>query len=350
MMRTLVLVMGVALAGSVGTAHAQDDDDDATPEPPPDEAAAKEKARQFMDAGDKLMAKGDSYARKRKPDTAKAKAHYERALEAYSRAYDSFPSPKIYWLIGLAEQKLEKHLDALRHFQQVIREETNLSAELKTQIEAAIEDSKSNVVTVTFKVEPPGARITVDDDELGTAPYEDPVFLAPGKHTIAITFEGHSPFEEEVDLEAGQESERTITLEKIPVIVKKPRKKPRKEETPTVSKGPLWAGIIFTGGFAGLATITGLMAVGKHGTFSDESASPDERESARSSGKNLALVSDLLWVGAIGAGAYTAYYYYKVYKPKKARLERELSGQAQASWVAPWADGQGAGVAWGGSF
>jgi tetratricopeptide (TPR) repeat protein len=365
-MRTRVVLCGVALAASLSAprvARAQDDDDDAAaptpagddddgakPPPPPEDPAAKDRAKAFMAAGDALMIKGDGLLKKKKLD--KAREQYERALEAYQRAYDTFPSPKIYWLIGRAEQKLGKHLDALHHFQKVIAEEQNLSQELKTKIEADMDESKPQVVTLTFKVEPPGAHITVDDDEIGTAPIDEPVYIAEGKHTIAITFEGYSPFEEEVDFEAGQSSEREVTLEEIPVVVKKPKKK-KPKAVPTVSKGPLVAGIVVTGGLSSVALITGLMAVGKHGTFTDESADPDARESARSSGKNLALITDLLWLGAIGAGSYTAYYYYKVYKPKKARLERELSGQEEqpeARWLVPWADRNGGGVAWGGSF
>lgn len=311
---------------------------------PAEDAEAKEKAKQFIDAGDKLMEKGDALARRKKD---KAREQYERALEAYSRAYDTFPSPKIYWLIGRAEQKLDRHLDALRHFQQVLREETDIKPELKEGIEAAIEESKSNVVTVNFKVEPPGARIAVDGEDVGTAPYEDPVFLAPGKHTIAVTAEGYSPYEDEVELEAGQESERTIGLEEIPVLVTKPKPKPKKKSAPIVSKGPLVAGIAFTGGLVTIATITGLMAVSRHGTFSDDSVPDSEREAARNSGKTLALVTDLCWLGAIGAGAFTTYYYYKVYKPKKAELERGLTGQA---WLAPFVTGNQAGVAVGGAF
>ncbi len=337
-MRTLLVVGLVCGAGlAVTPAAAQ--------EPPAEDAAAKERALQFIAAGDALMEKGDALTRRRKAD--KAREQYEKALEAYSRAYDTFPSAKLYWLIGRAEQKLDRHLDALRHFQQVLREESDIKPELKQAIEAAIEDSKSSVVTIHFKVEPPGARIAVDGEDVGTAPLDEPVFLAPGKHTIAVTAEGHSPYEDEVELEAGQESERTIALEKIPVLVTKPKPKPKKKGASEVSRGPLVAGMVATGGLATIATITGLLAVSRHGTFSDDSLPASERDAAKSSGKTLALVTDLCWLGAIGAGAFTTYYYYKVYKPKKAAHERKLTGQA---WLAPYLTGDQAGVALGGAF
>ena len=114
-MLSIVLAMGAFAP----PAWAQDDDDapdvgDAPDDPaPPDNPEAKKEAGKFLKAGDALIKKGDRYAKRKRAD--KANQYYERALEAYQRAFDIYPQPQLYWLIALAEQKLGRNLDALRH-------------------------------------------------------------------------------------------------------------------------------------------------------------------------------------------------------------------------------------------
>ncbi len=319
-----------------------------------DDEKAKELAKKLIDAGDKLMAQGDKLRRRKHEEKAIAK--FEKALKAYEESYDRYPSPKIYFLIGLAEQRLGRYLDALRHYRQLLAEATDISDALRETVATNIDEAKQHVVTLLFVVEPAGALISVDGVDVGTAPITEPYFVAPGEHVIAASAEGHVPFETKVTLEAGAESERTITLEKIPVVVEKPKPKPKpkpKKRRASISKTPLIAGISATGGLAALATITGLIAVSKHGTFTDDTQPADTRDAARDSGKKYALVTDLLWLATAAVGGYTAYYYYGVYKPKKRSHERRMRLDEDAEtrlWVVPYADAQGGGVAVGGSF
>lgn len=337
----LALVMAVAVAAAVPV-------DRAFAQAPPDDEAAKKEAQKFLKAGDKLLKRGDRFVERKRAE--KAVEYYERALEAYQRAFDIYPKPQLYWLIGLAEQKLGRHLDALRHYQQLVKEVPELSDALRQQIDIQVAEAKQHVATLTFQVMPEGATISVDGEDIGTAPFDEPLYLEAGEHTIAVTAEGHTPFEENVSLEAGAESERTIGLDKIPVVVTKPKPKPEPvpPPPPEPSKTPLIIGVSVTGGLGALATVTGLLAVSKHGTFTDDSKPADERDSAADSGKTLALVTDLLWVGTIAAGAYTAYHYFRVYKPE---TERVASLRAQRRlWITPYASRSGGGVAVGGRF
>jgi hypothetical protein len=310
---------------------------------------AKELAKKLIAAGDKLMAEADKLRKKKRDSDAAAK--YEKALKAYEEAYDRFPSAKIFYLIGLAELRLGRNLEAIRHFRQLLAEAEGVSDALRETVTLDIDEAKQQVVTLIFVVEPEGALISVDGVDVGQAPYTEPYFVAPGEHVIAVSAEGHVPFETRVALEAGAESERTIKLDRIPVVVDTPKPKPRPRPVPRrprVSRTPLIAGISATAGLAALATVTGLIAVSKHGTFTDQTQPADEREAARDSGKTFALVTDLTWLATAAVGGYTAYYYYKVYKPRQRRLEQR--GAAARVWVVPYADPAGGGVAVGGSF
>jgi hypothetical protein len=103
-------------------------------------------------------------------------------------------------------------------------------------------------------------------------------------------------------------------------------------------------------GLALIATITGLVAVGKHGTFTDASATPAERSDAQSSGRTFAHVTDFCWLGALGAASFTAYWYvYKVNRPQP-QASTPTSGIDAKLDIAPWVQPQAGGVVVGGSF
>ncbi len=345
----LVLVCSLSVTAAAGIALAPPARAQEAPqEAPPDDAAAKKEAAKFLKAGDILIKQGDSY-RKRKHDD-KATEKYTRALEAYQRAFDVYPKPELYWLIGLAEQRLGRYLDALRHYQQLLREAKNINDDLHGQIELNIEESKQHVATLRFAAQPEGARISVDGEDVGTAPYTDPVYLAPGEHTLAVTAEGYTPDEETVTLDEGTESERTFALEKIPVVVTKEQPLALKPPPPPpVDRRMLIIGASATAALAVTATVTGLIAVAKHGTFTDDSLSQSKRDKAASSGKKYALVTDIMWIGAIGAGAFTAYQYYGVYRPEARARERRMR-QARRLQIIPELGPGTAGVAVTGSF
>lgn len=319
----------------------------------PDEAAKREAAK-LLREGDTHFKRGDYYTRKERPE--KATEEYQTALSRYEQAFDQFPSPKIYFPIAQAEEKLGRHLDAIRHYRQLIEESDDLSDDVRSAALDRIDEVMQHVVMLVLIIEPDGANITIDGEVVGQAPATEPFILPPGEHTIAVTAEGYTPFEATEDLAAGEQAQRTIELDKIPVVVEKPKPRPpRQEPVSAVDKTRLWVGLGATGGFAALATITGLVAVSKHGTFSDESLPEDERLAARDSGQTYATVTDIFWIAAIGAGAYTAYYYYGTYKPavrarEQMQRAREDQVAARRIWVVPYASERGGGVAVGGRF
>jgi tetratricopeptide (TPR) repeat protein len=317
-----ILAMAVAL-GSAAPALAQ-----------PDEAAKREAAK-LLGEGDKHFKRGDYYTRKERAD--KATEEYEKALAKYEQAFDLFPSPKIYYPIAQAEEKLGRWLEAIRHYRQLIEETEDLSDEVRSAAITRIDEVMQHVVMLVLIIEPDGATITIDGEVVGQSPVNEPYILPPGEHTIAVTAEGYTPFEATEELVAGEQAQRTIELDAIPVLVEKPKPRPPKQQpVPPVDKTRLWVGLGATGGLAALATITGLVAVSKHGTFSDDSLPDDERMAARDSGQTYAVLTDIFWVAAIGAGAYTAYYYYGTYKPEvRAREQMQQARDAEAAASPP---------------
>ena len=320
--------------------------------PPPEDPKTKAEARKLIDGGDAFMKKGDYLEKHGKHD--QAVDQYNRALAAYQKAYDLVANAQIYFAIAGAEQKLGRWLDAANHYKKMLAEATDMKPALKDAATAQLETVKQYLGQITLTIVPDGTSISIDGKEVGTSPLADALVLAPGEYTLGFTHDGYTPVEQKVKLEAGSESERTFTLSRIPVVVEKPRPPPAPPPPPpTVDKLPLYVGAGATGAFALTALVTGIVAVKKHGTFTNPGTDQAAREAARTSGKHYALACDLTMVGALAAGGFTAYWYVKKYKPALAAegdKEEAPAPEPVSFWIAPTFDGDGGGVALGGSF
>lgn len=321
----------------------------------PDEKA-KRQARKLIKSGDAKFQRGERFSERGKDE--QAKQAYEEALAEYQNAFDTYPGPKIYFPIAQAEEKLGRWMDAYRHYSQLLEEAEDLNDQVRETVKARMNRVKKNLSALKFKVEPDGATVKVDGNEIGTAPLAEPFWVEPGEHSFAITSDGYSPQEGTADLAAGDVLEEEITLEPVPTMPKLRKKKKVAPapviDKPEASKLPLWIGLGATGALAAATTLTGVLAVKKHGTFTDETITdPDVREAARSSGRKLAFTTDALLLATLASGAFTAYYYYGIYRPKQARLEQEQEqgpSTEKALWITPYAESDGGGFAIGGSF
>jgi hypothetical protein len=291
-------------------------------EPTPEMKAA---AKKLLDGGDGFLKKGDYYTKRKKPD--QAKAEYERALAAYAKAFELVPNPKIYYPMAIAEEKLEKWLEVATHLRTFLAQAPDADAKMRADAEKRLDNAKLNIGVLALAIQPEGATVAIDGNPVGTSPLAEPLFLAPGEFSLSITADGYKPMEQKVTIEAGSESERTFELESAAVIIDTPRPPPPPPEIPMPPR-PSKTMLFVAGGatiafFAG-ATTTGILAVGKSGTWHDDGANDAAREDARQSGKSLALLTDGLVLGTIVAGGLTAYYYQKIYKPKQAEYRKKV--------------------------
>jgi|JI10StandDraft_1071094.scaffolds.fasta_scaffold02666_17 hypothetical protein len=310
-------------------ADAPDAGPDAGPEEPaPDappamsEAEAKAAARKLLDGGDGFLKAGDKLLKRKK--TADAQAQYERALAAYQKAFELVPNPQILFPVAVAHDKLGHWAEAARNYRRFLTQVAAPDPGLKAEAEKRLEAAKLNLGVVSLVVTPDGAHVTLSGTEIGVAPLADPLFLDAGEYTLAFDADGYQPLEQTLSVEAGSESERTFELKPIAVVVEPPRPPPPKPVVivpPAPSKVPLYVGGAITVGLLGGATAAGIMAIGRHGEFTDTTGTAQAREDARVSGRRLALLTDGLIAGTIVAASVVSFYYVKVYRPK-ARLHR----------------------------
>jgi tetratricopeptide (TPR) repeat protein len=345
-MRVIVRVIATCVlvcAALGGAAIAQPDEP--TPEPDPGDGDAPatpdpKEAKRWLDAGDTLIKGGDKLARKGKAD--EAMSQYERALVSYQKAQELSGNPQVFFAIGAAYEKLGKQPEALLAYRKVTLQVQDKPQLVELATARMIELGQS-VGLVTAKVEPRGANLLLDGEPIGEAPLPDPLVLNPGSYTLTIVADGYQPLEVKLDIEAGSESERTFKLEPVPVVFGEvkdaPPPDPSKRPPSPPSKVLLWGSAGAALVLAGVAATTGVMALSRNSTFEDPMSSEDEREAAKSSGKKLAVTSDVCLVGAVLAAGFTTYYYFRVYKPRNKRIQESRSKAAVVPWVQPTAGG-----------
>jgi hypothetical protein len=349
--------------------------------PAPSEADRARAVRKLAE-GDVALARGDGLMKKGRIEAGLEA--FEEALALYQDAYEVVASSKIYFPIGQAEQRLGRFVEALRHYEQLEAQASELSPALKAQVRTAIGEVRANLAGVLLTIEPAGARALLDDAEIGFAPLAAPVFVEPGRHTLTIRSEGHVPFSETLELTAGKVTPRRIALRRTS------RESPdgtaategggggegdpregdgggavlsgdasaagavgRGDEGEAglpPSRAVLFSLVGTTAAFVAAGTVTGVLAIREHRDFADKDAAPADRLAARVDGKRLRLATDVLFGVAATVGAGTAYYYFANYRPRRSANEEVAVSGARDLWFVPWAGGGEGGVAVGGGF
>jgi hypothetical protein len=80
------------------------------------------------------------------------------------------------------------------------------------EYKAMLEEVLKLVGTLRIQVEPAGAEVLIDGKSEGKAPFEDPSFVDPGKHTIEVKLDGYKPAQVVVDMAAGSSKDILIML------------------------------------------------------------------------------------------------------------------------------------------
>jgi hypothetical protein len=312
-------------------------------------------------------------------DAAFAKKDYKGALLKYQQAYDAFQSPKIFYPMAQTYEKLGLELEAILHYERLLDEAgSDISAELRGEAKVRINQIEQRLALVRFDVKPEGTHVVVDEIEVGEVPLSRPVRVKPGAHSYKLWLDGYKAVEGTLELKAGSREQvsrelKAIGGKKPPPVVKKPPKTPKTppktattSTTPTTTpvtttetgtgtgsgtvpegrtgsgKPVLIASIVATSVLGATTCVTGILAVQKHGIYTDEMRTLAQREKARDSGKTLALVTDLALVGTVAAAAFTTYWYFYVVKPESEWAAG--ANMATTTTVAPYVSGEGGGL------
>lgn len=185
-MKLLVAFLIVALTA---TAHA-------------DEADDRVSASAHFDAGVALVKRGD----------------HKAALAEFEAAYAAFPAWEFLFNIGVTQKTLFRYGGAIRTFDRYLAEGgAQVPAAKRTKVDAELAELHKLVGEVAVTVDGAPATIEIDDLLEGTTPFDGPLLVAPGKHTIRASRDGELPDEQKISVVSGERIE--IVLAPRPPVV-----------------------------------------------------------------------------------------------------------------------------------
>ncbi len=354
--RLLVCALASLLAFPIGRAIAQGAEDiemdgdppadppaepTPTPTPPPAEPPAEtppdgepaavvkdpKAAKKWHEAGKQLVQKADYNTRKNKLE--EAKAQYENAVTAFEKALEVGDDLNVHYDLGLANEKLGKLDVAAKHFRTVVNAKAGIKPDVMKKSTTKWDDISTKVGLLTLTITTEETTVSLAGAEIGKSPLPEPLVLMPGTYTFSFASDGYQPKDVELKIEAGSESERTIELEPIKIVVEAP--KPDTDVPVEVVKPtppnmlPIYIGGGVTAAALVTTIITGIIASSKHSTFVAPESTFDEREDARVAGQNMAVVSDVALVTTVVAAGFTGYWYWFKYRPALKKFKGEDS-------------------------
>ncbi len=184
----LLWFLGLGLVAAAAPAWAQE----------PDARAA---ARALAQEGARLFEQGDLQA----------------ALDRFKRAYDKFPSPKLFLNIGQAQRGLGRNLEALDAFERFLAEAKDANPEFQEQAKAQVLELRGKLGRIHILCNRPGAAVTLDGEARGTIPLGRSLLVEPGPHRLMLSWEGLTK-SADLTVAAGQELAPVVDFQSPPPL------------------------------------------------------------------------------------------------------------------------------------
>lgn len=155
---------------------------------------------------------------------AEARAHFERAVELFDEgrtvqalaefeeAYRISPAPAVLYNIAQLHAELGRSVEAVRVFEQFLAESADLDAALRREVEAALRRERARIGALAVTASVAGARIWLDDVEIGTAPLGESVPVSSGEHVVSAQAEGFETVRHRFRIAGGQTYSAALEL------------------------------------------------------------------------------------------------------------------------------------------
>ncbi|HVT76926.1 MAG TPA: PEGA domain-containing protein [Acidimicrobiales bacterium] len=181
-----------------------------------------------------------------------------RALPLFQKAYEISRTPRTAGQLGLCELALGYWTDADTHLGEAVASSGNPWVEKnRDALSGALARARENVGIVSVMGGPPGAKVFLDDREVGALPLDQPLRLNKGPHDVEVRAPGPVTRTKTMMVRGGDEQTVTLALETKPAaelatpplpLVSKPAEPPR---GPSGHRTLAWA----TGGAAAAALV-----------------------------------------------------------------------------------------------
>jgi len=155
-----------------------------------------------------LFARGVEQAQRGELDAAAAN---------FERAYQQSPHYAVLFNLGQAYTTLGRPVEAVRAFEKYLEGGgKKITPERQAEVRQLIRISKKRIGDVSFAIDPPSAKLSIDGKEIDAASLSGPVSLSTGTHGVAVTLQGFETFVSSVNVEAQQTAVLEVRLTRAP--------------------------------------------------------------------------------------------------------------------------------------
>ena len=140
----------------------------------------------------------------------------EQALEQFRAAYAVHAAPAAKAQIGLAEQALGRWVDADSDLREALGHKGDRWIDKnEAALRAALATIAQHVGSLQISGSPAGARVSVDDRDVGTIPFSQPVRVVAGEAVVSVSAPGHTEISRKVIVTAGSLTREMFTLHAV---------------------------------------------------------------------------------------------------------------------------------------
>ena len=259
----------------------------------------------------------------RTPDLDKARTHFSQGVQFYNagdyklsliefrRSYDLSKNYRILYNIGQVNQQLGNYTNALQALERYLRVGgIEVDEERKAEVTANIQVLKTRVAHIRIISNVEDAEILVDGFPVDRKDPQAKIALDPGDHRVDLRKAGFQSGGTVVALAAGDITEVRIQLLRVPSTVRMAA--PAATSTPKGDSTKLWISWGTTAATALGAGITGVLAAMQANELAElrnsSWSTQTQRDEVGSRARTFAIVSDVLTVTALAAGATSLYF------------------------------------------
>lgn len=239
--------------------------------------------------------------------------YYVGALEKFKKAYELYPSPKIFFNIAQTQKELGRYVRAIQAYEKFLKKAPkDTSKDLLVLAKERIEDLRKAIAVLKIEISQPNAEVTVNGTLYGTSPLNDPIRLMPGTHTLVIKKKGYNTEAMDIKLKAGQTISRHVILERPKQKLVEKAIVYKTIDIPPKGLALLWTGMAVTAVAGITASVLGGLALREEKKMGDSSLSISERLEAADRGDLYAKLTDgfLISGGVLAIGTLCWYLFY----------------------------------------
>jgi hypothetical protein len=156
----------------------------------------------------------------------------EQALEVFRSAYAIEASPRVQGQIALAEQALGRWVEAESDMVSALEGPQDPWIEKnRAALRAALTVVRQHLASLDVVGSPAGARVKVDDRDIGVLPFDKPVRVTAGEIVVSVSAPGHTEISRKIKTGPGDLVREVFTLHSVEEAPA-PAAKPAMESAP----------------------------------------------------------------------------------------------------------------------